>query len=574
MSTGADTEEVEDGLSRRTTPWVRTVISGAELLRNPKYNKGFAFTEGERDRLYLRGLLPPAVISQDVQLCRAMANFRSKTTDLEKYQYLQGLHERNERLFFYLLQEHLEECLPFVHGPLVALACKRYGLMFRSLPRSLFVCLSDRGVVFPVLKNWPERRVKAIALSDGEQVGGYGDLGVQSVGALISKLSLYSAYGGVQPSTMMPVCIDCGTDNQQLLQDQFYVGTKQQRVRDDAYKELLDEFMEAVEKRFGRNIFISLEGMAWETSKHLLTQYRGEFPLYSDEFQGIPCTALAGLISAAKQTGIPLEEHVVLVSGEGAQAAAIAEMLAAYVAAQSKRSVPDVRENMWLLDSKGLVTRGRDSTDNNSLKEFQYPFAHSGPACAQLSDAIMAVKPTVLIGATEHGQPPFMFTEKVLKAMMQHCDRPVVFALSCASEVSAWEAYKWTHGNCVFAGSYSNTHPVTLEDGTVRKPTKVDSLKVAAGLCAAITATRSVALRDEQLIVAAETLAGLLKPEDAANGAVLPAIADLVPVSRAVAQAVARKAYELGIATDLPKPANLAEHIDKQWFHANYREYH
>jgi hypothetical protein len=198
----------DDRVGRPTTPWVRQVISGVDLMRHPKYNKGLAFSETERDRLYLRGLLPPAVLSQEVQLERTVLNIRSKDSDLEKYTYLTSLQERNERLFYRVLIENFEELLPVVHTPTVRLACQKYGLMFKSLPRGLFITLEDKGRVFRILKNWPERNVKVVVVTDGERVGNLGDLGVQAVGVPISKLSLYTACGGIAPAVCVPVVID------------------------------------------------------------------------------------------------------------------------------------------------------------------------------------------------------------------------------------------------------------------------------------------------------------------------------------------------------------------------------
>jgi hypothetical protein len=198
----------DDRVGRPTTPWVRQVISGVDLMRHPKYNKGLAFSETERDRLYLRGLLPPAVLSQEVQLERTVLNIRSKDSDLEKYTYLTSLQERNERLFYRVLIENFEELLPMVHTPTVRKACQKYGLMFKSLPRGLFITLEDKGRVFRILKNWPERNVKVMVVTDGERVGNLGDLGVQAVGVPISKLSLYTACGGIAPAVCVPVVID------------------------------------------------------------------------------------------------------------------------------------------------------------------------------------------------------------------------------------------------------------------------------------------------------------------------------------------------------------------------------
>jgi malate dehydrogenase (oxaloacetate-decarboxylating)(NADP+) len=218
--------EDEDKAGRPTTPFVRQVISGVDLMRHPKYNKGLAFSDSERDRLYLRGLLPPALLSQEVQVERTILNIRSKESNLSKFMYLTSLQERNERLFYRVLIENFEELLPIIYTPTVHNASLKYGLMFKSLPRGLFITLEDRGRVFRILKNWPERNLKTIVVTDGERVGNVGDLGVQAVGIPISKLALYSACGGINPSLCLPVQIDVGTDNEELLRSPFYVGVR------------------------------------------------------------------------------------------------------------------------------------------------------------------------------------------------------------------------------------------------------------------------------------------------------------------------------------------------------------
>lgn len=239
---------------------MRTVISGSALLHTPKYNKGLAFTHTERDRLYLRGLLPAAVIQQPVQAERILANLADKPDALEQLNYMLSLQGRNERLFYYVLANHIDQLLHIIYQPTVAEYCQKYSLMFRSLPRGLFVSMEDKGSVFSLLKNWPERRIKVICLSDGESVGAMGDLGVQGVGATNSKLALYTACGGLKPEQSLPICLDVGTDNPELLGSPFYVGQRHARVRGDAYYELVDELLTAVRRRcVGLDVLLGLE---------------------------------------------------------------------------------------------------------------------------------------------------------------------------------------------------------------------------------------------------------------------------------------------------------------------------
>jgi malate dehydrogenase (oxaloacetate-decarboxylating)(NADP+) len=235
--------------------------------------QGLAFSERERDRLHLRGLLPPAVLSLRTQMERVMINVRMKASDLERYSYMQSLQERNEYLFFKVVREHIAELLPIVHLPTVRQACKKYGLMFKSLPRSLFLTRQDVGNVRRVLKNWPERFIKVVMITDGECVGPAGDLGVHAVNAVIAKLGLMTAIGGVNPAMLLPVQMDLGTNNEELLKSQFYSGLRHKRLTGDPAEELTQELIQSIQSRFGKNILVFFEDIKYRTAMQLLSQY-------------------------------------------------------------------------------------------------------------------------------------------------------------------------------------------------------------------------------------------------------------------------------------------------------------
>ena len=264
----------DDEYDSKMIPWVRTVISGVGIMRHPKYNKGLAFSDKERDTLHLRGLLPPAVLSLSTQIKRVMINIRMKASDLERYSYMQGLQERNEHLFFHVVREHIGELLPVVHLPTVRQACKKHGLMFKSLPRSLFLTRQDKGDVRQVLKNWPERRIKVIVITSGQRVGAAGDIGVHAVNGAIAKLSMVTALGGVAPTLCLPILVDLGTNNEELLKSQFYSGLRHKRLDGDQEEELMHDILNAIESRFGNKTMIMLEDMSYGTSQRLLSQNR------------------------------------------------------------------------------------------------------------------------------------------------------------------------------------------------------------------------------------------------------------------------------------------------------------
>eukprot|EP00775_Hariotina_reticulata_P006129 gene6129-6368_t len=568
ISSGNDFE-VDDKLGRPTTPWVRQVISGVDLMRHPKYNKGLAFSESERDRLYLRGLLPPAVLSQEVQLERSILNIRSKADPLDKHAYLSSLQGRNERLFYRVLMEHFEELLPIVSTPTVREACRKYGLMFKSLPRGLFVTLEDRGRVFRILKNWPERNVRVIAVTDGERVGPLGDLGVQAIGVPISKLALHTACGGIEPATCMPVVFDVGTDNEDLLRSPLRVGG-------DAYYQLLDEFLTAVRRRYGNTTLIHFNDMAYDNAAKLLNMYRTDFPCFSDELQGLGTAVLAAIMGSLPKTGGSLADHTVLLSGEGAASACIAELLAAAVAHQTGTTVLEARQNIWLVDAKGLVTRSRG--DSSTLEDYKLPYCHSGPSdCGDLLSAVQTLRPTVLIGCDQQGlgPPPFAFDQHVVGTMADNTHHPLIFPLTCSPpECSPQDAYTWSGGRAIVATcGQVNGGSGSCGFSDEQQPSQITSTYIFPGVALGTLISRCTKLRDEQFIAAAEAVARMVTDEDRASGATLPPLHKIREVSAYVARAVAQKAYEGGFATNLPKPHSLYDRARIHMYSPQYRRY-
>ncbi|CAN1240946.1 NADP-dependent malic enzyme [Linum perenne] len=267
------------------TPWTVSVASGYSLLRDPRHNKGLAFTENERDAHYLRGLLPPVVLSQQLQEKKLMNSIRQYQLPIQKYMAMMELEERNERLFYKLLIDNVEELLPVVYTPTVGEACQKYGSIFRR-PQGLYISLKEKGRVLDVLKNWPERSIQVIVVTDGERILGLGDLGTQGMGIPVGKLSLYTALGGIRPSACLPITIDVGTNNETLLNDEFYIGLRQRRARGQEYSELLHEFMTAVKQIYGEKVLIQFEDFANHNAFELLEKYKTTHLVFNDDIQG------------------------------------------------------------------------------------------------------------------------------------------------------------------------------------------------------------------------------------------------------------------------------------------------
>ena len=378
------------------------MISGVELLRNPRYNKGMAFTDEERDKMHMKGLLPPAKFAQHTQVRRVMRNVRALTSPVEQHFHLLGLLERNERLFHRVLCEHYEELLPVMYAPTVGQVCKKFSVMFNR-PRGLYITCKDRGEIHRILKNWPEKRVKLVVVTDGKRVMGLGDLGVQGMGVAAAKTNLYTAAGGLDPSDVLAVCLDVGTNNRELLNDPLYIGNKHERTVGEAYDELLDEFVDAVKRRFGERCVIQFEDFSNANGKRLLERYASRAAVFNDDIHGVAATALAGIIAARPKTGKGVSEHTYLIAGAGETGTGIGEMIAEYAAAETGRTVAETRRLVWMVDSKGLVTRHRAESEPD-LALHKLPFAHPGDQgeCLTVLEAVEAVKPTALIGVRRH----------------------------------------------------------------------------------------------------------------------------------------------------------------------------
>src|SRR3954466_1650009 len=429
---------------------------GMAVLRDPLLNKGTAFTENERDALGLRGLLPAHVLSLEEQAARVLNNMRHLPDDLEKYIALNALHDRNETLFFRLLCDNIDELQPLVYTPTVGLACQRYGHIFQR-PRGIFISTNDRGRIAELLRNWPHP-AKLIVVTDGERILGLGDLGANGMGIPVGKLSLYSACAGVHPEQCLPIVLDVGTNNEELLGDPYYIGLRQRRLTGAAYDEFIDEFITAARATFS-GVLIQFEDFANHSAFRLLHKYRDKICMFNDDIQGTAAVALAGLFSALRASGRKLIDQTVLFLGAGEAATGIAGLVVSAMVAEGASEAEALRRN-WLVDSRGLVVKNRAG-----LTEHKLPYAHDHAPVADFPSAIETLKPTAIIGVAAVGGA---FTPEVLQTMARINERPIVFALSnptSKAECSADEAYRHTGGRALFACG-SPFDPVELDGKT------------------------------------------------------------------------------------------------------------
>jgi malate dehydrogenase (oxaloacetate-decarboxylating)(NADP+) len=548
------------------TPWSLSVASGYTLLRDPHHNKGLGFTQRERDAHYLRGLLPPTVISQELQVKKMMHTIRQYQVPLQKYMAMMDLQESNQRLFYKLLIDHVEELLPIVYTPTVGEACQKYGSILRR-PQGLFISLKEKGKILEVLRNWPEKNIQVIVVTDGERILGLGDQGCQGMGIPVGKLSLYTALGGVRPSACLPITIDVGTNNEKLLNDEFYIGLRRKRATGQEYAELMHEFMTAVKQNYGEKVLVQFEDFANHNAFDLLEKYGNTHLVFNDDIQGTASVVLAGLIAAQKLLGGSLADHRFLFLGAGEAGTGIAELIALAISKQTNMPLDEARKNIWLKDSKGLIVSSR----KESLQHFKKPWAHEHEPITTLLDAVNDIKPTVLIGTSGVGKT---FTKEVVKAMASLNERPIILSLSnptSQSECTAEEAYTWTQGRAIFASG--SPFPPVEYNGKVHAPGQSNNAYVFPGFGLGLIMSGTIRVHDDMLLAASEALASQVTQENFENGLIYPPFTDIRKISAHIAAKVAEKSYELGLATRLPKPADLVKYAESCMYSPAYRSY-
>jgi malate dehydrogenase (oxaloacetate-decarboxylating)(NADP+) len=542
--------------ARSTTPSYSP--RGPALLRDPLLNKGIAFTEAERETLGLRGLLPAAVMSMQAQVERVLTNLRSLPSDLEKYVALNSLHDRNEALFFRIVCDHIDEIQPLIYTPTVGLACQRFGLIFQR-PRGLFISANDRGRIAEILDNWPYQ-AKLIVVTDGERILGLGDLGANGMGIPVGKLSLYSACAGIHPELCLPVMLDVGTNNEEFLNDPYYIGLRQRRLTGAPYDEFVDEFVAAAREAFP-GVLIQFEDFANHSAFRLLHKYRDDACVFNDDIQGTAAVALAGLFSALRISGGKLNDQRLLFLGAGEAATGIADLVVSAMMAEGASEAEALRRN-WLVDSKGLVVKGRAGLSGHKLR-----FAHDQAPIGDFLTAIKTLKPTAIIGVAAVGGA---FTPEVLQTMAEMNDQPIIFALSnptSKSECSAEDAYRHTGGRALFACG-SPFDPVKL-NGKSFVPRQGNNSYIFPGVGLGAIASGSRLVTNEMFMAAAHTLANSVSEADLKQGSLYPALPRIREVSAQIGAAVASVAYQNGLAKG-PPPNDLVGFVQSQMYDPHY----
>ncbi|MEP6342439.1 MAG: NAD-dependent malic enzyme [Maricaulaceae bacterium] len=533
-------------------------MHGHDVLHNSATNKSTAFTREERQKLGLRGLLPYCVSSLDTHQERALENLRRKAYDIERYIFLSGLQDRNEKLFYRMVIDNIEEIMPLIYTPTVGQACKEFAHIFRR-SQGFYITPEDKGQIRGMLDNWHEDDVKVIVVTDGQRILGLGDLGSNGMGIPIGKLALYTACAGIHPHQCLPVMLDVGTNNQELLDDPLYLGYPHKRLEGQAYLDLVEEFVVALQDKYPESL-LQFEDFLTPNAYKLLETYKDKILCFNDDIQGTAAVSLSGVIASNRVTGHDFKDLRIMFLGAGSAATGIGDLLLSAFMAQGLSHAEAVKR-LWFVDQHGIIVKSRDDLMSHNM-----PYAHD---YEQLSfvDAINAIKPHILIGATG---APGTFTQAVIEAMSAINDRPAIFALSnptSRAECTAEQAYKWSKGRAIFT-SGSPFDAVEL-NGKTHQPGQGNNAYVFPGIGLGAIACQAKAIDDDMFLAAAEALALQVSQANLDVGTLYPPLSDIREVSLHIAVAVAQKAYQSGVAQS-ERPKDLTAHIKAMMYEPDY----
>jgi malate dehydrogenase (oxaloacetate-decarboxylating) len=543
---------------------VVTPLAGYQLLGDSFLNKGTAFSEKERDAFELHGLLPPRVATLDEQVSRRLQVLRGFATDLERYAFLRELQDTNETVFYALLTRNIEELLPIAYTPTVGAGCQHFSRLFRK-PRGLFLSLKHRKRIKQILSNPQFDRTEVIVVTDGERILGLGDQGAGGMGIPIGKLALYTACGGIHPSTTLPVFLDVGTDNDERLADPLYVGWRHERVRGEEYDVFVEEFITEATERWP-HVLLQWEDFAKANATRLLDRYRGRLCTFNDDIQGTAAVATGTLLSAIGVTGVPLTEQRIAIFGAGSAGCGIANLLMAAMV-EAGVDAKTAAKRFYLVDQDGLLVEGM-----NSITSFQKHFMQDRatvaswpleqPGRVTLLDVVRNAKPTTLIGVS--GQPG-SFSEQIIRAMAECNRRPVIFPLSnptSRAEATPTDIQRWSDGSAVIGTG--SPFPPLVRDGQPFKVDQTNNSYIFPGIGLGVIAVRARRLTDTMFMAAAKALAAMSPAKNDPSANLLPPVTALREVSIAVARATALQARKEGLTEPAESEIEAAIHA-KMW---------
>jgi malate dehydrogenase (oxaloacetate-decarboxylating) len=529
---------------------------GVRVLEDPLTNKGTAFSEKERSELCLRGLLPAVVETLEQQVHRRYQAYQEQPTDVARHVNLRALQDTNEMLFYRLVSDHIEEMLPILYTPTVGLACQRFSEIYRR-PRGLFIAYPDRDRIGEILRNRPRREVDVIVVTDGQRVLGLGDQGIGGMGIPIGKLSLYVALGGINPARTLPVLLDVGTDNAELLDDPMYLGWRHRRIGGAGYDDFVDRFVQAVRAELP-GVLVQWEDFATPHALPILERYRDQLLTFNDDIQGTAAVVLAALSAGAAATGSRLRDQTVVMLGAGSAGIGVCAQIIRSMVADGL-SEQDARARIFLVDINGLLTTDRPDLDP-AQRRLAQPSAASPSRepgrPANLTDVIDAEHPTALIGlSTATGA----FTEEVVRRIAAHVKRPIIMPLSnptSRSEARPQDLADWTEGRALVA-SGSPFAPMQVGNASI-PVAQCNNIYIFPGVGLAVTAVRATRVTDAMMTAAGAAVGDATTIRHDLHGTLLPDRAHLADTATAVASAVAKAAVADAVA-----PALTDDQIDQ-----------
>jgi len=521
-----------------------------DLVRNPLLNKGSAFPQNERRAFGLDGVLPVSVSDLTIQKKRSYQAFKNKSTPLEKYIYLRELQDSNETLFYGLLGDHISEMLPIVYTPVVGEACQNFGHIYRR-PRGLYLSPAHQDYLDQILNHVRFDPIEAIVVSDGERILGLGDQGAGGMGIPIGKLALYTACAGVNPAHTLPILLDTGTNNPDLLKDPLYMGWRHERVRGQDYDHFIERFVHAVKKRFP-HVLLQWEDFAKQNANPILAKYKNQLCTFNDDIQGTAAVATGTLLAAVQSIGQNIKDQRIVVVGGGSAGCGISSLMAKAMIKEGL-SESEAYSRFYLIDALGLIT---DQTPD--LLDFQRPFAQKNLDPKNLDpisllEVIRKIKPTVLLGVS--GQPG-LFTEELVRLMASQVERPIIFPLSnptSRSEATPENLLNWTEGR-VIMGTGSPFPEITYQ-GKIRPIDQTNNSYIFPGMGLGIIAIKATHVSDDMFMAAAKSLAeqspakNNFNKSNNSNNTLLPSLNKIREVSLQIAIDVAWEAVQSGLSS-------------------------
>ncbi|OTX77446.1 NAD-dependent malic enzyme [Bacillus thuringiensis] len=550
---------------------LETTLRGVEVLSTPLLNKGVAFTQEEREELGLKGLLPPAVLTLEEQARRAYEQFCSQPDDLLKNVYLTALHDRNEVLFYRILTDHLREMLPIVYTPTVGVAIQRYSHEYRK-PRGVYLSINDPSGIEEAFANIgaTAENIDLVVVTDGEGILGIGDWGVGGINIAIGKLAVYTAAVGIDPSRVLPVILDVGTNREELLDNPFYIGNRHPRITGEAYDKFIDTFVQAVNKQFPKAL-LHWEDFSSRNARKILDKYRHDICTFNDDIQGTGAVSLAAVLSAVKASGVPLSEHRVVVFGAGTAGIGIADQVRDAMVRVGV-SEEESYKRFWCIDRNGLVTDNMED-----LLDFQMPYARKEAEVSEwkqndvigLAEVVKQVKPTILIGTSTVAGA---FKEEIIKEMASHVERPIILPMSNPTplaEAKPADLIEWTEGRALVATG-SPFEPVTY-NGVTYVIGQSNNALIFPGLGLGTIVVRASVMTDGMFAAAAEAVASMVDTSQP-GAPILPEVEELRNISEMVAIEVAKVAVAEGVARENLSDNDIKIAVKEAIWEPEYRQ--